>query len=75
MMALNKPSLDDLMGYVDSRYTLVVISAKRARQVTEVTMQQDQEENSWVFDKPVSAALREVALGKITYRRTKQGIK
>jgi DNA-directed RNA polymerase subunit omega len=74
-MALNKPSLDDLMNYVDSRYTLVVISAKRARQLTEIAMQQDQEEKPWLFEKPVSAALKEVALGKITYRRTKQGIK
>ncbi len=74
-MALNKPSLDDLMDYVDSRYTLVVISAKRARQVTEIAIQQDEEEKTWVFDKPVSAALKEVAQGNVTFRRTKQGIK
>ncbi len=74
-MALNKPSLDDLMDYVDSRYTLVVISAKRARQVTEIAIQQDEEEKTWVFDKPVSAALKEVARGNVTFRRTKQGIK
>lgn len=72
---MNKPSLDDLMEKVDSRYTLVVISAKRARQVTEIDMQQDQETESRMSGKPVSAALHEVARGKITYRRTKQGIK
>ena len=73
-MALNKPSLDDLMEYVDSRYTLVVISAKRARQVTEIVTQ-DEEETKIQFDKPVSMALNEVALGSVLFRRTKQGIK
>ena len=73
-MALNKPSLDDLMEYVDSRYTLVVISAKRARQVTEIVAQ-DEEETKIQFDKPVSMALNEVALGSVSFRRTKQGIK
>ncbi|WP_041285545.1 DNA-directed RNA polymerase subunit omega [Desulfoscipio gibsoniae] len=73
---MNRPSLDDLMDKVDSRYTLVVISAKRARQITEIALQQqDQQEESWVSGKPVSAALHEVVRGNITYRRTKQGIK
>lgn len=74
-MALNNPALDVLMENVDSRYTLVVIAAKRARQITEVVLQQEQEENPWGLDKPVSAALKEVAQGKVEYRRTKQGIK
>ncbi len=74
-MALNKPSLDNLMEYVDSRYTLVVIAAKRAREITEIALQQDQEERTLVVGKPVSAALKEVAQGEVTYRRTKQGIK
>ncbi|WP_166510709.1 DNA-directed RNA polymerase subunit omega [Desulfallas thermosapovorans] len=72
---MNKPSLDDLMEKVDSRYTLVVISAKRARQIMEMALQQEQNEEPDVFAKPVSAALHEVVQGNITYRRTKQGIK
>ncbi|WP_347491592.1 DNA-directed RNA polymerase subunit omega [Desulfoscipio sp. XC116] len=72
---MNKPSLDNLMDKVDSRYTLVVISAKRARQITEIALQQDQEEGPWITGKPVSAALHEVVRGNVTYRRTKQGIK
>lgn len=72
---MNKPSLDDLMEKVDSRYTLVVISAKRARQIMEMALQQEQDEETDVFAKPVSAALHEVVRGNITYRRTKQGIK
>jgi len=74
-MALNKPSLDGLMGYVDCRYTLVVISAKRARQITEIAMLQDEDYQPGVIEKPVSVALQEVARGDVKFRRTKQGIK
>jgi DNA-directed RNA polymerase subunit omega len=73
-MAMNKPSLDELMERVDSRYTLVV-SAKRARRLTEAMLHQDPEEKPEMAGKPVSAALHEVVQGKIKYRRTKQGIK
>ncbi|WP_092483205.1 DNA-directed RNA polymerase subunit omega [Desulfoscipio geothermicus] len=72
---MNKPSLDELMDRVDSRYTLVVVSAKRARRLTEVALHQDSEEKPGTVGKPVSAALYEVVQGKIKYRRTKQGIK
>lgn len=74
-MALNKPSLDQLMQRVDSRYTLVVVSAKRARQLTELALQQEQDEIYEITSKPVSAALHEVVQDKISFRRTKQGIK
>jgi len=74
-MSLNNPSLDVLMKYVDSRYTLVIISAKRARQVTEIIAQSEKDSASAHLDKSVSAALEEVALGNVTFRRTKQGIK
>ncbi len=74
-MAMNRPSLDELLQNVDSRYTLVVISAKRARQLTEISLQQDAEEGSAIASKPVTAALNEVVQGKIKYRRTKHGIK
>ncbi|MBF7082315.1 DNA-directed RNA polymerase subunit omega [Desulfallas sp. Bu1-1] len=72
---MHKPSLDELMDKVDSRYTLVVVAAKRARQLTEIALQQAAEESSENFGKPVSAALQEVVQGKIRYKRTKQGIK
>ena len=32
-MAMNKPAIDNICTKVDSRYTLVVESAKRARQL------------------------------------------
>lgn len=68
---MNKPSLDLLMTKVDSRYTLVVAAAKRARALTEAA---DLSERT--NGKPVSVALREVAADKIIWERTKMmGIK
>ena len=74
-MAMNRPSLDELLEHVDSRYTLVVVSAKRARQLTDKVLQQDPDIDPETAGKPVSAALRETVRGAIAYRRTKQGIK
>jgi len=74
-MVMNKPSLDELMKFVDSRYTLVVVSAKRARQITEMALRQNGELDPEVASKPVTAALYETVRGKINYRRTRQGIK
>ena len=74
-MAMNKPSLDELLEQVDSRYTLVVVSAKRARQLTEKSQHQAEEEEAEIISKPVSTALSETVGGNIKYRRTRQGIK
>ncbi|MDA8234094.1 MAG: DNA-directed RNA polymerase subunit omega [Clostridia bacterium] len=68
---MNKPSLDELMNKMDSKYTLVVAAAKRARNITEG-------ENTLVqvkSTKPVTLALKEIAQNKVTYERTKMGIK
>lgn len=71
-MAMNKPSLDELMLNVDSRYTLVVVAAKRARTLTEKAESDPdvltEKEHSI---KPVSLALQEMVRDKISYRRTK----
>ncbi|WP_309294766.1 DNA-directed RNA polymerase subunit omega [Desulfotruncus alcoholivorax] len=74
-MAMHKPSLDELMRKVDSRYSLVVIAAKRARQLTEMALQQDADRDGEVTGNPVSAALFEIAKGNIKFKRTRQGIK
>jgi len=66
---MKQPSLDELMKRVDSRYTLVVVAAKRARLLTEA------EENEVNGGKPVTKALQEIANGKIKFRHTKQGRK
>lgn len=72
---MNQPSLDELMEKVDSRYTLVVLVAKRARMLTdERNKQNGKQENNPVI-KPVTQALHEVAQGQISYRRTKHGLK
>lgn len=65
------PSLDELVDKVDSRYTLVVEVAKRARQIVDG----DKPKIDVDSDKPVSIAIREVEAGKIRYRKTKEGIK
>lgn len=64
-------SLDELMEKVDSRYTLVVVAAKRARDITEKSNIKDEV----TLGKPVTTALTEIAQNKIGYKRTKIGIK
>jgi len=66
-----RPSLDALMKKVDSRYTLVVCSAKRAR----LLMDGAPKLNETKSDKPVTVALEEISEGKVTYERIKEGIK
>jgi DNA-directed RNA polymerase subunit omega len=61
------PSIDSLMQKLDSKYTLVTVSAKRARQ-----MQEDK--TGTVVEKPVShkfvgKALEEINGGLLHYRR------
>ena len=59
------PSIDSLMEKVDSKYSLVIIAAKRARELQD--MEQTSEEAR--RRKPVTQALEEVNAGIITYRR------
>ena len=68
---LNKPPLNQLMSYVDSKYTLVIVASKRARATIE--NEADMLHNNKI--NPVSMALEEVSLGKIVWNRTKDGIK
>jgi len=57
------PSIDYLATKVDSKYTLVIMAAKRARELT--SPGENLPENE------VSIALKEVASDKITYERNK----
>ena len=68
---LIKPTLESLMTKVDSKYTLVTLSAKRARQLT------DGDEPLVDVDtkKVVSIAMEEIDQGKITYEAPRDGIK
>lgn len=66
-----EPGISSLLDKVDSRYTLVVATAKRARQLTEGAHKLTECES----DKPVTIAINEIDEHKITYIRTKSGIK
>jgi len=66
-----EPSINSLMNRVDSRYTLVVATAKRARQLTDGA----QKLTNCSSDKPVTIAVNEINEGKISYIRTKNAIK
>jgi len=65
------PPINELSDKVDSRYTLVVEAAKRARQLVDGAPKLV-DVNS---DKPVTIAIQEIYENKITYVRTKDGIK
>ena len=68
---MKQPSLDILMQRVDSKYSLVVAAAKRAR----VLMENPEQEEVAKGVKPVSVALEEIAQGKLILERTREGIK
>jgi len=65
------PPISSLLKKVDSRYTLVVVTAKRARQLAEGANKL----TDCPSDKPVTVALHEINEDKITYIRTRNGIK
>jgi len=64
--------LEDLMGHVDSKFTLVNVVTKRAKQLNNGAPALTERVNP---NKPVSTAFNEVAGGKIDYKRTREGIK
>lgn len=58
------PSIDSLLEVIDSKYTLVTLSAKRARDIQK--HENPVIENPKSF-KPVGIALEEIQEGKLTY--------
>ena len=64
-MPVNKPAIGELCEKVDCRYTLVVESAKRARELVGGGQPLIDPKDR----KPVSIAVREVDQGLITYDR------
>jgi DNA-directed RNA polymerase subunit omega len=66
------PSIVDLLSKVDNRYSLVIVTAKRARQII------DGDEalvNIKDTIKPLTAAINEVNEGKVSYESVMKGIK
>ena len=70
-MDIVHPPMGNLLEKVDSRYTLVVLAAKRARQLLDGA----EAKVSVRTTKNVTKALAEVAEGRILYERRKGGIK
>ncbi len=58
------PSLGKSLDKVSNRYLLVVLSAKRARQINRGAAAQVESKHK----KPTSVALEEIAQGKVGYR-------
>ena len=61
---MKQPPLDLLLDKVDSKYTLVVVVAKRARSI----MEEGRHEDLVKGVKPVSISLDEISLSDITYQ-------
>jgi len=58
---MDRPSIDELLRQIDSKYALAVLAAKRARMLTG-----SQFENLYPKGtKPVTVALEEIAQGKL----------
>jgi DNA-directed RNA polymerase subunit omega len=66
-----EPPMESLMEKVDSKYSLVVATAKRARQLVNDANKLEKSETN----NPVVVAINEINDNKITYVRTKSGIK
>ena len=64
-MAMNKPPIDYICQKVDSRYTLVVESAKRARQLIDGALPLIDRKDR----KPLSCAMEEIDRGLLVYHR------
>lgn len=65
------PSIVDLLKRVDNRYYLIVMTAKRARQLIEGDKPLVETDST----KPVTIAVNEINAGVITYESIKDGIK
>jgi DNA-directed RNA polymerase subunit omega len=65
------PSIDELVDLVDSKYSLVVAAAKRARKLQEHNMNLPGASTT----KNVSRALWEIHEGLVKYTRTREGTK
>ena len=76
-MSLIQPKVDGLLSQVDSKYTLVIMAAKRARQINAYYTQLGEGIGEYVpplvsadpGQKPLSIALEEINQGKVAYER------
>ena len=73
------PPIEDLVGQVDSRFTLVTLAAKRARQINSYFNQLGEGLGTLVppqvtstARKPLSISFEEIAAAKITFERLEE---
>lgn len=82
-MVIN-PEIDLLLSKVDSKYTLCIISAKRARQINDmihgvrdqaILSMATTEIAALTSNKPLTTALEEIAKGDVSYQRVSDSFK
>ncbi len=66
-----KPPLEALLGRVENKYALVIVAAKRARQLKEGALPMVEVDSG----NPVTVALEEIAAGKIRFELPKIGLR
>ncbi|MGH2453527.1 MAG: DNA-directed RNA polymerase subunit omega [bacterium] len=66
-----KPPLEALLDRVDNKYALVIVAAKRARQLKDGALPMVDVETA----NPVTIALEEIAAGKIRFEAPRPAIK
>ncbi|MDP9327442.1 MAG: DNA-directed RNA polymerase subunit omega [Actinomycetota bacterium] len=78
-----EPKIDDLLAQVDSKYSLVILAAKRAREINSYYSQLGEGRGEFVpplvesgglTNKPLSIALQEIAEAKINAERTEEPV-
>lgn len=62
------PSIDNLLTILDSKYTLVTVSSRRARYLKD-TNDRDLRIKKPKSYKPVGKALEEISSGQLTFKR------
>lgn len=65
------PAINDLEKITQSRYALVIVTAKRARQLLEVS----DANKTQLSDKPVKLAIEDIASGKVKCRSSEENSK
>lgn len=80
-----EPKIENLLEATDSKYTLVLMAAKRSRQINAYFSQLGQGVAEFTppqvpldpdkAPKPLSIALQEISESKVSYERTADGIK
>ncbi len=61
------PSITELMKHVDSKYTLVIVASRRARQIKNELMENKKTDNKSYSE--VTMAMEEISRGETVYER------